>query len=130
MIIKRVDMTVKASQRPVNFDVMSWFPITAIASILHRLSGIAVFVLIPVLLWGLQESLSSEQAFQALKVNGLFVFLAWITLAALLYHLVAGCKHLIMDLGFGETIEGGRRLAILVLLGAGALILLSLIWLW
>lgn len=33
----------------------------------------------------------------------------WGLLSALLYHLVAGVRHLVMDAGVGETLEGGKR---------------------
>ncbi|MGL5372028.1 MAG: succinate dehydrogenase, cytochrome b556 subunit, partial [Plesiomonas shigelloides] len=49
-------------QRPVNLDLKTIsFPITAIASILHRVSGVITFIALGILLWLLSLSLSSEQ---------------------------------------------------------------------
>ncbi len=120
-------------KRPVNLDVVSWFPITAIVSILHRGSGVVLFAGIAVLLWALQQSLASEESFQALKdnlSNPLCKFIIWATVAALLYHLVAGLRHLVMDMGIGETYKGGRVGAILVIIISAVVIALAGVWLW
>ena len=52
-------------KRPINLNFLTMtFPITAIVSLLHRMSGIFLFLLIPLLLWMLQESLASEARWQ------------------------------------------------------------------
>ncbi len=54
-------------QRPVNLDLQTIrFPITAIASILHRVSGVITFVAVGILLWLLGTSLSSPEGFDKL----------------------------------------------------------------
>lgn len=51
-------------QRPVNLDLKTIrFPVTAIASILHRVSGVITFVAVGILLWLLGTSLSSPEGF-------------------------------------------------------------------
>ncbi|MGL4432070.1 MAG: succinate dehydrogenase cytochrome b556 subunit [Plesiomonas shigelloides] len=93
-------------QRPVNLDLKTIsFPITAIASILHRVSGVITFIALEILLWLLSLSLSSEQGFaqaQAITDTFLVKFILWGILTALAYHVVGGVRHLLMDLGFGE----------------------------
>ena len=93
-------------QRPVNLDLKTIsFPITAIASILHRVSGVITFIVLGILLWLLSLSLSSEQGFaqaQAITDTFLVKFILWGILTALAYHVVGGVRHLLMDLGFGE----------------------------
>lgn len=93
-------------QRPVNLDLKTIsFPITAIASILHRVSGVITFIALGILLWLLSLSLSSEQGFaQAQAITDAFLvkFILWGILTALAYHVVGGVRHLLMDLGFGE----------------------------
>lgn len=93
-------------QRPVNLDLKTIsFPITAIASILHRVSGVITFIALGILLWLLSLSLSSEQGFaqaQAITDTFLVKFILWGILTALTYHVVGGVRHLLMDLGFGE----------------------------
>ncbi|CAH0539122.1 Succinate dehydrogenase cytochrome b556 subunit [Vibrio marisflavi CECT 7928] len=101
--------------RPVNLDLQTiHFPITAIASILHRISGVITFVAIGILLWLLSISLSSPFGFvEAYNiVNGFFVkLILWGILTALSYHIVGGIRHLLMDLGHFEELESGTKSA-------------------
>lgn len=63
-------------QRPVNLDLQTIrFPITAIASILHRVSGVITFVAVGILLWLLGTSLSSPEGFLTASsiMNNFFV---------------------------------------------------------
>jgi succinate dehydrogenase / fumarate reductase cytochrome b subunit len=121
-------------KRPINLNFFTlYFPITAWVSIAHRLSGILVFLFIPVLLWMLQESLASKERYQALmhlfQVR-LAMFFLWGLLAALIYHLVAGTRHLLTDLHIGESKQGGKRGACLVIGISALLIALIGCWLW
>ncbi|MDP9564736.1 UNVERIFIED_ORG: succinate dehydrogenase / fumarate reductase cytochrome b subunit [Kosakonia oryzae] len=103
-------------QRPVNLDLTTIrFPVTAIASILHRVSGVITFVAVGILLWLLGLSLSSEDGFLTASaiVNSFFVkFILWGILTALAYHAVGGIRHMLMDFGWlEETFEAGKRSA-------------------
>ncbi len=122
------------SKRPVNLDLSTiHFPITAIVSILHRISGVALFAGIAVLLWMLDASLASPESFLALRellALPLSQAVLWLTLAALAYHAVAGVRHLIMDIGIGESLEGGQVGAKLVLFFALVAIVLAGVWIW
>ncbi|MDX1803433.1 MAG: succinate dehydrogenase, cytochrome b556 subunit [Alcanivorax sp.] len=121
-------------KRPVNLDLTTIkFPVTAIASITHRATGVAIFLALPILLWMLDRSLASPESFADLKdlmTSPLAKLVVWAILAVLLYHLVAGIRHLIMDTGVGETLEGGRRGAKLVFVISAVLILLVGGWIW
>ncbi|MED5388796.1 MAG: succinate dehydrogenase, cytochrome b556 subunit [Pseudomonadota bacterium] len=121
-------------KRPVNLDLSTIkFPVTAIASITHRVTGVAIFLALPILLWMLDRSLASPESFADLKelmTSPLVKLVVWAILAVLLYHLVAGIRHLIMDTGVGETLEGGRRGAKLVFIISVVLILLVGGWIW
>ncbi len=101
--------------RPVNLDLQTIrFPITAIASILHRISGVITFVAIGILLWLLSISLSSPVGYAqaASLVDGFFVkFIIWGILTALAYHIVGGIRHLLMDMGHFEELESGAMSA-------------------
>lgn len=120
--------------RPVNLDISTIkLPITAYVSILHRVSGVILFGVVAVLLCMLDASLESAESFAALKEglqNPVYQFLIWGSLAALAYHTVAGIKHLIMDAGIGESLEGGQTGAKIVLIVAVVLIVLAGIWVW
>ena len=97
--------------RPVNLDLGTIrLPITAIASILHRVSGVIMVVASFLLLWALDTSLSGPEGFRALGdlvANPLVKFVVWGIVTALVYHSFAGVRHLIMDFGVGESLEGG-----------------------
>jgi len=121
-------------KRPVNLDLSTIkFPVTAIASITHRVTGVAIFLALPILLWMLDRSLASPESFADLKelmTSPLVKLVVWAILAVLLYHLVAGIRHLIMDAGVGESLEGGQRGAKLVFIISVVLILLVGGWIW
>ncbi|WP_444930074.1 succinate dehydrogenase, cytochrome b556 subunit [Microbulbifer sp. SSSA002] len=120
--------------RPVNLDISTIkLPATAVVSILHRISGVVLFVVVALLLWMLDASLESEQGFA--EIAAIFSsipakLILWASLAALIYHILAGVRHLFMDMGIGESLEGGRRSAVSVLALAVILILLAGVWLW
>lgn len=120
--------------RPQNLDLTTiHFPIPAIVSILHRISGVLLFAGTAVLLWLLGQSLSSEEGFEQVRqwLGATPVkLLVWIVLAALLYHLLAGTRHMLMDLGIGESLEGGRRGAWLTMLLSVLSIVLAGVWIW
>ena len=121
-------------KRPVNLDIGSIrLPITAYVSILHRISGVVLLVLAGVGLWMLDVSLGSEAGFAALQeaLASFWVKLVlWALVAALAYHLTAGIRHLVMDLGIGETLRGGVLGARLVLVISVVLTILAGVWLW
>ena len=122
------------SQRPVNLDLRTIkLPITAITSILHRISGIILFIGLAFMLYALSASLGSEEGFANVKAtltSPLAKFIAWGLLSSLLYHLVAGIRHLIMDTGVGETLEGGKLGSKIVIVVSLALIVLAGVWIW
>ncbi|SDZ92070.1 succinate dehydrogenase, cytochrome b556 subunit [Microbulbifer marinus] len=120
--------------RPVNLDISTIkLPAAALVSILHRVSGVVLFAVVALLLWMLDTSLESEQGFAdvAAAFNSIPAkLILWASLAALIYHLFAGVRHLLMDLGIGESLEGGRRSAVTVLVLSVIFILLAGVWLW
>ena len=52
----------------------------------------------------------------------------FVSLAGLVYHLLAGIKHLIMDWGFAETLEGGRAFATSTLVASAFAIAAVFVW--
>lgn len=94
------------------------FPMAALASILHRLSGVILFFLIPFVLWLLHLSLSSQANFLLVKDfmgSPVVAFFMWVVLSALCYHLIAGVKHLLMDVGYFEEKTSGKIASIVVI---------------
>ncbi|WP_106403242.1 succinate dehydrogenase cytochrome b556 subunit [Metakosakonia massiliensis] len=122
-------------QRPVNLDLTTIrFPATAIASILHRVSGVITFVAVGILLWLLGLSLSSQDGFQTASaiMSGFFVkFIMWGILTALAYHAVGGIRHMLMDFGWlEETFEAGKRSATICFAITVVLSLLAGVLVW
>ena len=124
------------SNRPVNLsmgqvlDVNLKSPV-AIASILHRLSGVIVFLLVPVLLWLLDKSLSSPEGFAQVQeiFSGFIVrFIVWVFVAGLLFHFIMGVKHLFADLGVADELESGRMAATIALILAAISVVASFVW--
>ncbi len=120
--------------RPVNLDIATIkLPITAYASILHRISGVFLFVAIGVMIYALDLSLSSAEGFASVgaALDSLFAKLVvWAVLSGLIYHSVAGVKHLIMDMGYGETYEGGVLGSRITFLVSAVMIALAGWWVW
>lgn len=120
-------------QRPVFQAVFKYrYPVTAIASVLHRISGVILFLVIPLLLWVLHKSLASAEGFQSVQhtlTRPLSVTILWIILTSLLYHLIAGIRHLLMDAGVGESKRGGKAGAYVVFVITIILLLILGVWL-
>lgn len=121
-------------QRPVNLELNTIsFPPAAIASILHRVSGVIMLVTMGLLVWLFATSLSSPEGFaQAQTVIGhpIVKFMVWGILTALGYHLLAGLRHIVMELGYWEELYSGNLSAKIVIALAVILSVLAGVWLW
>ncbi|MEX0624042.1 succinate dehydrogenase, cytochrome b556 subunit [Saccharospirillum sp.] len=120
--------------RPKNLDLTTIRqPITAIASILHRITGVMLFVAVGFLVWALSLSLESRQGFDqtvAVMTHPFAKLITWGILSLVVYHFFAGIKHLIMDAGFAETKEGGPLAAKISMVLSVVVIVLMGIWVW
>lgn len=121
-------------QRPVNLDLQTIrMPITAIASILHRITGVIMLFAVGLLLCLLAESLSSEQGFLNVQeiVSGFFGrLILWGILTALAYHIAGGIRHLIMDMGYFEELESGALSAKVAFAATAVLSILAGVMVW
>ena len=121
------------SKRPIDLplsqviNVNSKNPI-ALASITHRVSGVVLFLLIPVMLWIFQTSLASAEGFADILTSPLVKFLAWIFVAALGYHFVMGLKHLFADMGMNEELNSGRTATFIGFVLAALWVVGSFVW--
>ncbi|MBF7051880.1 succinate dehydrogenase, cytochrome b556 subunit [Halomonas sp. KAO] len=123
------------SKRPVNLDLSTiQFPLPALTSIAHRITGVILFIGTIFAFWALSESLSSPAGFaavsDALAGNFLAKLIAWGLLSALAFHFVAGIKHLLMDMDIGVTLEGGHKKAQITVVASAVLIILAGVWVW
>lgn len=120
--------------RPVNLNLFTiQFPLPAITSILHRISGFALFLFTPFLLWMLHTSLASTEQFDNLHnilASIPIKLLVILLFAGLFYHLFAGIRHLFMDAQLGETLKGANRGAALTLVLAAVFTILAGYWIW
>ena len=120
--------------RPVFLNLFAIkLPIVAVVSFLHRVSGVALFGASFYLLWLLWLSLESKSDFELLKTtlaHPIHSLLLWFTLSLLGYHLIAGARHLLLDLQIGDSLRAGRLGAMLVLLCSGALSIAIGVWFW
>lgn len=122
------------NQRPKNLNLLTIrFPLPAIVSILHRISGVVLFLLIPVFLWALAASLASQESFQTLQ-DGLRTtcakLLVLLFLAPFLYHFVAGIRHLLMDINVGVELKSGKISAAITMIIALILVVLAGVYIW
>jgi len=101
-------------------------PPAGIVSILHRVSGVLMFLLLPFIIWMFDTSISSEISFERFKaafnsglgfVPGVLIKLVALALIwAYLHHFIAGLRHLWMDVSHAAvTKEFGHSSAIVTL---------------
>jgi succinate dehydrogenase / fumarate reductase cytochrome b subunit len=99
-------------------DLMNYrLPVPGMVSIMHRISGAVLFLALPLLLWLFELSLTSELSYATLRgvashwaMKLLLLGLAW----ALLHHLVAGIRYLVLDLHVGLDRSAARQSALAV----------------
>lgn len=101
------------------------FPVGAIASIGHRISGVLLVLLLPFAVLALERSLRADAAYVVLE--------GWVRLPAALvawacaHHLFAGIRHLLTDVGVGAALPAARASAWAALIGAAAVGLAALV---
>ncbi len=100
-------------------------PAAGVVSSLHRISGLIMFLLLPLLVWMFDTSVSSEISFAkfsaaftvglgfvpAVLVKVVVLGLIW----AYLHHLIAGVRHVYMDVCHAVTKEFGKSSAVVTL---------------
>ncbi|MEP1446617.1 MAG: succinate dehydrogenase, cytochrome b556 subunit [Paraglaciecola sp.] len=98
-------------QRPVNLQLNTIsFPPAAITSILHRITGVAMFFALMFVIWAWATSVSSLEGFEFVQeqmAGPLGRFVAIGTISALIYHVLGGVRHMIMDMGHWEELQSG-----------------------
>lgn len=121
-------------QRPINLDLLKFrFPVMAIVSILHRVTGVLLFLFIPLILYVLHGSLVSQVSFthlQSVLDWPISKVLAILIVGSATYHLFAGVRHLVMDFGLGESKSAGRATAWVLIVVSLVVTVLMGIWLW
>ena len=113
--------------RPVFLNLLQiHLPLMGWVSIAHRLTGVLLFLLLPLPLWLWQRSLTSSTDFDLVShwLNGwpvrllLLVMFWWF-----LHHLFAGIRFLLLDMEIGSSLKAARGSAIALLLFDGLLLI-------
>ncbi|MDG1444849.1 MAG: succinate dehydrogenase, cytochrome b556 subunit [Methylophilaceae bacterium] len=116
------------NNRPKNLNLFTIkLPINALVSILHRASGVALFLLLPFMLSLLQQSLISATGYQAVSqmFNHAFVKLLSIACSwAFFHHFYAGIRHLLQDVHWMTTLQKSRFTGRVVLILVGLSVVL------
>lgn len=100
------------NKRPKNLNLLTIrLPINALVSILHRVSGMGLFVLLPLVLLALHYSFASEAdylrvltAMDFWLVKLIVIGFAW----AFFHHFYAGLRHLAQDLHWMHGLHQAR----------------------
>jgi succinate dehydrogenase / fumarate reductase cytochrome b subunit len=104
--------TATKKKRPKNLDLKTIrLPLSGILSIIHRISGAGLFLLLPVLLWLLQSSLTSAETFVVVKgvvANPLVKIILFGLLYLYLHHFCSGIRYLLLDLHQGVDLVSAR----------------------
>lgn len=123
-----------SSSRPKHLDLTKIrFPVMAVVSGMHRISGAVLFLFLPLLLWLWQESLASEQSYGAFRAAVSHPLMKLVLLGLLwgyLHHLFAGIRHLALDLDVGTDLGPARASSIAVLAASLVLTLAAGAVLW
>jgi succinate dehydrogenase / fumarate reductase cytochrome b subunit len=108
------------------------FPVGAVTSLAHRISGVLLFLSLPVVIYLLELSLQGPEGFnKVLATMQCGWFKAGLTLIvwSLLHHLLSGIRFLLIDIGQGVTLQQARRSAWLVNILAPVMTLACIGWL-
>lgn len=121
--------------RPKNLDLSTIkLPVMGVASILHRVSAVIIWVAMAYFLPALYVSLSSPEGFYKIQTmlteNFISQFFAWGFLTALGYYAMGTLKHVIQEFGYFETLEGGKKISQVAIALGVVLSLLFAIWIW
>ncbi len=115
--------------RPTFFNLLQiQLPVGALTSILHRLSGVLLAVALPVAAYLLDLSLRGPEGYAQASalldrwpLQASTVVVVW----ALSHHLLAGVRHLLMDIDVGSGLSSARRSAFVVNIAAAAFAILA-----
>jgi succinate dehydrogenase / fumarate reductase cytochrome b subunit len=123
-------------KRPVYLSVnplQFHFPVAALASIVHRMTGVLLLIAVGYFLYLLQLALPHPSGFdaaRALLAEPTHQVILFICLSGLVYHLILGVKHLLLDFHIADSLDGSRTMTILCLSIFAACEVLLLLWIW
>lgn len=120
--------------RPKHLDLVKIrLPVPGVVSILHRISGAGLFLMLPFLLYLLQLSLQAPDTyvvFRSIFANPLVKLLLIGLLWAFLHHFCAGIRYLVLDMHIGTDLHSARSSSYAVLAVSLVMTVLLGAWLW
>ena len=130
-------MAVNNDSRPINLDLLSLMtsmPVTAIASIAHRVCAVIIWFGWGIGLYALYVATSSpggfEQIANLLNENRLAQFVSWGILSAFGYYCAGTVKHIIQDMGYCEEMQSGKLISWAALSTGIVLSILAGVYVW
>lgn len=126
---------IQKKPRPKNLDLTTIrLPLPGWVSILHRISGAGLFLMLPLILWMFQASLTSSESFETFRgfvahpiAKLLLLGLLW----AYLHHFCAGIRFLALDFHLGLEKETAKKTSVVVLaVSLLATVILGVTLLW
>lgn len=108
-------------------------PLPGIVSILHRVSGAGLFLMLPLILWLFASSLGTPASFADFKGvvgNPLIKLFLMLLMAGYLYHFCAGIRFLLLDMHKGIDLPAARQSSVYVLVAAALLTAVIGVKLW
>jgi len=122
------------NSRPKHLNlILIRFPVMAIVSGMHRISGAVLFLFLPLFLWLWQQSLASPQSFETFRSAVSHPVMKLVLLGLLwgyLHHFFAGIRHLALDLDLATDLKPARASSYAVLAASIALTLAIGVALW
>jgi len=119
----------KNKNRPVYLNLFQIrLPVGGVMSILHRITGAVLVLLLPFAIYMLQRSLQDPERFADIVVQlgtpiGRSILLAVVWVFA--QHFFSGVRHLLQDVGIGLEITAARRGAWLTFIGSGLVVVVA-----
>jgi len=121
--------SMKQNKRPIYLDLRRIRqPVTAVLSIGHRMSGILLFLCIPLLVYLLELSLrdgDSHARVAAFFSHGVVKIFSLLVLWGFAHHLFAGIRFMFIDVDVGVNKEAARRTAWMVMIGGLVVLILA-----
>jgi succinate dehydrogenase / fumarate reductase cytochrome b subunit len=121
-------------KRPKNLNLFTIrLPINAVVSIMHRASGMVLFLILPLLLWCLQVSLAHQNGYDHIHLmfshwlfKLLMIGLSW----SFFHHFFAGIRHLAMDVHWMTSLQKSRLSSRLVIGASMLCVVIFSVWIW
>jgi succinate dehydrogenase / fumarate reductase, cytochrome b subunit len=121
-------------KRPKNLNLFTIrLPINAVVSIMHRASGMALFLIMPLVLWSLQVSLENSNGYTHIYLMYRHWFFKFVLIAlswAFFHHFFAGLRHLAMDVHWMTSLQKSRLSSRLVIGVSMLCVVIFSVWIW